>query len=117
MIRDSGRFEEMLKVFADLAAFEIGREQQATKATDEKRERIRTVIDEHKLVIVYQPIWKLGNDRPVGFECLSRFMAEPQRPPNTGQPAPSPGQRYPLCIEKWRLNCGNESSPQYPPQL
>jgi len=73
---------QMLKVFADLAAFEIDRELAATNAANEKKQRIKTVIDEHKLAIVYQPIWKLGSDRPVGFECLSRFMAEPQRPPN-----------------------------------
>jgi len=73
---------QMLKVFADLAAFEIGRELEATNAANDKKRRIRTVIEEGKLAIVYQPIWKLGNDRPVGFECLSRFKAEPQHLPD-----------------------------------
>jgi EAL domain-containing protein (putative c-di-GMP-specific phosphodiesterase class I) len=73
---------QMLKVFADLAAFEIGRELETTSAANDKKERVRKAIEDGQLAIVYQPIWKVGNNRPVGFECLSRFAAEPQRPPD-----------------------------------
>jgi EAL domain-containing protein (putative c-di-GMP-specific phosphodiesterase class I) len=34
------------------------------------------------MTIVYQPIRKLGNSRPVGFECLARFAAEPRCSPD-----------------------------------
>lgn len=68
---------QMMKVFADLTAFEISRDQEASKAAKEKEDRIRTVIEREQMTIVYQPIWKLGNSRPVGFECLARFAAEP----------------------------------------
>jgi EAL domain-containing protein (putative c-di-GMP-specific phosphodiesterase class I) len=73
---------QMMKVFADLTAFEISRDQEASKAAKEKEDRIRTVIEREQMTIVYQPIWKLGNSRPVGFECLARFAAEPRRSPD-----------------------------------
>jgi hypothetical protein len=68
---------QVMKVFADLTAFEISRDQEASKAAKEKEDRIRTVIEREQMTIVYQPIWKLGNSRPVGFECLARFASEP----------------------------------------
>jgi hypothetical protein len=73
---------QMMQVFADLAAFEIDTDLKAAVAVKEKEDRIRGVIDSRQLSIVYQPIWKLGNARPVGFECLARFAATPQRPPD-----------------------------------
>jgi EAL domain-containing protein (putative c-di-GMP-specific phosphodiesterase class I) len=73
---------QMMKVFADLAAFEIGREVEATKAAKAKEDRIRTVIERNQLSIVYQPIWDLAGKRPIGFECLSRFSASPSRSPD-----------------------------------
>jgi EAL domain-containing protein (putative c-di-GMP-specific phosphodiesterase class I) len=73
---------EMMQVFADLAAFEIDNDLKAAAAVKEKEDRIRGVIDSRQLSIVYQPIWKLGNARPVGFECLARFAATPQRTPD-----------------------------------
>lgn len=73
---------QMLKVFADLAAFEISRDLEMAKLAKEKRERIETVIDRRQISTVYQPIWNLEDPRPVGFECLSRFSATPSRPPD-----------------------------------
>jgi EAL domain-containing protein (putative c-di-GMP-specific phosphodiesterase class I) len=32
--------------------------------------------------MVYQPIWKIGLGRPVGFECLARFLPAPPRSPD-----------------------------------
>jgi EAL domain-containing protein (putative c-di-GMP-specific phosphodiesterase class I) len=73
---------QMMKVFADLAAFEIGRELEAAKAAKEKEDRIRSVIENNQISMVYQPIWSLGSRRPVGFECLARFAAAPSRSPD-----------------------------------
>jgi EAL domain-containing protein (putative c-di-GMP-specific phosphodiesterase class I) len=73
---------QMMKVFADLAAFEIGRELEAVKAAKEKEDRIRSVIENNQLSMVYQPIWNLESRRPVGFECLARFSAAPSRSPD-----------------------------------
>jgi EAL domain-containing protein (putative c-di-GMP-specific phosphodiesterase class I) len=73
---------QMMRVFADLAAFEIDNDLKAATAVKEKQDRIRGVIDSRQISIVYQPIWKLGQARPVGFECLARFTAAPQRTPD-----------------------------------
>jgi EAL domain-containing protein (putative c-di-GMP-specific phosphodiesterase class I) len=73
---------QMMRVFADLAAFEIGRERAAARAAREKEERIRTAIENNQISMVYQPIWNLDGEHPVGFECLARFSATPSRSPD-----------------------------------
>ena len=72
---------QMLKAFADLAAFEIARDLATAKAAEEKEYRIRKVIDDKEISTLYQPIWRLENPRPLGFECLSRFSAAPNHLP------------------------------------
>lgn len=73
---------QMMKVFADLAAFEINRDLEAKTATEEKLARIQGVIEGDRIAIVYQPIWNLETGEPVGLECLSRFAAAPERSPD-----------------------------------
>jgi EAL domain-containing protein (putative c-di-GMP-specific phosphodiesterase class I) len=73
---------QMMKVFAELAAFEIGRELEAAKMGKEKEDRIRTVIEKNQIAMVYQPIWDLNRHSPVGFECLARFSGGPSRSPD-----------------------------------
>jgi EAL domain-containing protein (putative c-di-GMP-specific phosphodiesterase class I) len=73
---------QVLRVFADLAAYEIEREVEARKDGEEKSARILGVIDNDAFSIVYQPIWDLDAQMPVGLECLSRFAPTPTRPPD-----------------------------------
>jgi EAL domain-containing protein (putative c-di-GMP-specific phosphodiesterase class I) len=73
---------QMMKVFADLAAFEIARARDAAKAAQEKEDRIRAVIEQNQISMVYQPIWNLDARQIVGFECLARFPAAPSRSPD-----------------------------------
>jgi EAL domain-containing protein (putative c-di-GMP-specific phosphodiesterase class I) len=73
---------QMMKAFADLAAFEINRDLQATKLAEEKRARLNDVIEQRQLSIVYQPIWNVESGRPIGVECLARFSATPLRSPD-----------------------------------
>lgn len=73
---------QMMRVFADLTAFEISNEREAKKAAAEKEHRVKAAITEKQLSILYQPIWDIENRRPVGFECLSRFSAAPSRSPD-----------------------------------
>jgi GAF domain-containing protein len=76
---------QMLKVFADLAAFEIERERAAANAMNGKRRRIRTVIDEGKLAIVYQPIWTVSNAYRASWPNRSaRRTSGSPRPPKPG---------------------------------
>jgi EAL domain-containing protein (putative c-di-GMP-specific phosphodiesterase class I) len=73
---------QMMKAFADLAAFEISRDLAASLVTKEKLGRIKSVMEAKQLSIVYQPIWNVGAPTPVGLECLARFAATPSRAPN-----------------------------------
>ena len=73
---------QMMKAFADLAAFDINREVEAKKAAEEKQNRIKDVMGRGQLSIVYQPIWNIETGKPVGMECLSRFSAAPTRTPD-----------------------------------
>lgn len=72
----------MMRAFAELTAFEIDRERRSHHLRREKEARIEAVIAGEELGIVYQPIWSLEENRPIGFESLSRFTAEPVRPPD-----------------------------------
>ena len=72
---------QMMRVFADLAAFEIDRELK-TKSEDKRSVAlIRKAIEENTFSVVYQPIWDLQKHRPVGLECLTRFPDAPERSP------------------------------------
>ena len=73
---------QTLGAFADLAAFEINRELKVVEAREEKFARVTGVIDAGQFSMVYQPIWDMRNRQAIGFECLTRFSAEPVRPPN-----------------------------------
>lgn len=72
----------MMRAFAELTAFEIDRGRKAQRLRLEKEARIAAVIAGDALQIVYQPIWSLRENRPIGFESLSRFTAAPSRPPD-----------------------------------
>lgn len=70
----------MMRVFAELVAHEIEDERARDRAVAEKVERIAGVIAREALNIVYQPIWSVRDDRPIGFECLARFDDNYQQP-------------------------------------
>jgi diguanylate cyclase (GGDEF)-like protein/PAS domain S-box-containing protein len=72
----------VMRVFADLIARQIDKEQAADDAYDEMRTRIQSVLISDDLSIVYQPIYDLEQHRVVGFEALSRFSTEPRRTPD-----------------------------------
>ncbi|MYZ47082.1 EAL domain-containing protein [Rhizobiales bacterium L72] len=72
----------MMKVFAEIAGFEISRDLEAEREATAKRERIGRLIAEGRLSVVYQPIWDVRELVPVGMECLTRFSALPARSPD-----------------------------------
>jgi EAL domain-containing protein (putative c-di-GMP-specific phosphodiesterase class I)/DNA-binding NarL/FixJ family response regulator len=49
---------------------------------EERRDRIRQILDHRDLTLVYQPIFRLASRDVVGYEALARFRAEPERPPD-----------------------------------
>lgn len=71
----------MMRTFAELAAFEIAEERDRRTTRDDAVARIDAAIAAG-LSCVYQPIWNLAERRPVGFEALARFAAQPIRSPD-----------------------------------
>lgn len=71
-----------MRTFAELVAFEIDRERQASRLRRDKEERIEEVLAAESISILYQPIWSLEGCRPIGFESLARFAGGPARTPD-----------------------------------
>ena len=72
----------VMRAFADIAAGQIEADRDRTDAFDEKRIGIENVIETKAFTPAFQPIWDFGQNRIIGFECLTRFSAEPYRAPN-----------------------------------
>lgn len=72
---------KFLQVLARLAADEVEREEIATEKERLEADRIRAVLSEGALSIVFQPIMNLQNGTVVGMEALARFGTEPERSP------------------------------------
>lgn len=70
-----------MRTFAELAAFEIAEERDRQTIRGDAIARIDAAIAAG-LTCLYQPIWSLANHRPIGFEALARFAAEPIRSPD-----------------------------------
>lgn len=71
-----------MRMFADLAAEEVCRELAAAAEAERKAERLRAVMADGSFGLVFQPIVDLETGRTGGYEALSRFAAEPYRPPD-----------------------------------
>lgn len=73
---------KMMRVFADMASAQIDRSIESQKARHEMEDRIHSVLQGNALAMVYQPIYKINENRIVGFESLARFNAEPRQTPD-----------------------------------
>jgi EAL domain-containing protein (putative c-di-GMP-specific phosphodiesterase class I) len=78
----SQRDLQIIRVFADMAAIQIGQTLQSEVELREIRTRIERVIERDEFTLAYQPILQLEPLRLVGFEALCRFTAEPYRAPD-----------------------------------
>jgi len=72
---------KFVQVLARLAADEVEREEIATEKERLEADRIRAVLSEGSLSMVFQPIMDLQNGTVVGMEALARFGTEPERSP------------------------------------
>ncbi|HET7198635.1 MAG TPA: EAL domain-containing protein, partial [Burkholderiales bacterium] len=77
----SERDLSLAAVFAGLALQAIERGRAAEASLAEIRKRITHVLKLDKVHAVFQPVYTLEGRRVAGFECLSRFDAEPQQGP------------------------------------
>jgi EAL domain-containing protein (putative c-di-GMP-specific phosphodiesterase class I) len=81
-----------------------------------KRARIRAVIEEDRLGVVFQPIVALDSREIVGYEALARFSGHPQRGPlHWFQEAHEVGLGVEL--ELWAVRAACERSPVLPEQM
>ncbi|MHB2169075.1 sensor domain-containing phosphodiesterase [Alsobacter sp. R-9] len=73
---------QIMRVFADLAAAELTRQDETETTAARKREEIAGVISARAFSMAYQPIWSFSQRQPSGFEALCRFRPEPYRSPD-----------------------------------
>ncbi len=73
---------QMMRVFADMTAQQLGEERDIKRTLDAKRGKIATALANGALSSVYQPVWDFAQDRAVGFECLTRFKSDPYVSPD-----------------------------------
>lgn len=72
----------VMRAFADIAAQQIDTDQKSASAREATRAKIQETIDTSAFAPVFQPIWDFSKGKILGFESLTRFSAEPSRPPN-----------------------------------
>ena len=72
----------LMRVFADLAGKMIDRERHSIVNHRASMERVRRVLNNDAIHIVYQPIFDLNRGAIAGFESLARFSAMPARSPH-----------------------------------
>jgi len=71
----------LVAVFAGLALQAIERTRAAEDSQAEIRKRITHVLKLDKVYALFQPVVALADRRVAGFECLTRFDAEPRQGP------------------------------------
>jgi EAL domain-containing protein (putative c-di-GMP-specific phosphodiesterase class I) len=72
----------MMHAFAELASAQIEARMDLAGREDEIATRVRQIIEQDNLTMVYQPIFGLMDNRVVGVEALARFPDRETRPPN-----------------------------------
>ncbi len=72
----------LLRVFAELAGKVIGRERQHQIERHRLHERVRRILKNGDLSLVYQPLFDLNSRQIIGFESLARFAHQPLQAPD-----------------------------------
>lgn len=107
---------QILSAFAELTAFEINKDLESTKSSEEMRLRICDVMSQGQMAIVVQPIFDVATKRPISVECLARFSALPARTPDKWfQEAAQVGLGVELEMTAMRL--AHLLLPKFPPAV
>lgn len=72
----------MMRALAEVLAARIDEDLAYERVRQKAVEEIRGTMATGAPRIVFQPIYRLGDDRLAGVECLARFDVEPRRPPD-----------------------------------
>lgn len=78
----SRRDVDLLHSIASYVGQVMGRTLAQQQKQDLTREQVRYVIDQHKIEVVFQPIYGKHSARYEYYEVLARFNTDPYRPPN-----------------------------------
>jgi EAL domain-containing protein (putative c-di-GMP-specific phosphodiesterase class I) len=73
---------DTMRAFAALAAEQIENDLNEEAERHERAARIMAVIEQNRIAMVYQPIHRLSDGRPVGVEALARFPDQAERTPD-----------------------------------
>lgn len=73
---------DTMRAFAALAAEQIEGDLNEEAERHERAARILEVIEQNRIAMVYQPIHRLSDGRPVGVEALARFPDQAERSPD-----------------------------------
>lgn len=73
---------DTMRAFAALAAEQIEGDLNDEAERHERAGRIMEVIEQNRIAMVYQPIHRLSDGRPVGVEALARFPDQAERTPD-----------------------------------
>jgi len=94
----------MMRVFAEIAAEQIDRDLELKRSHEIIEARIKRVLDDDLIRMVYQPIFRVKEHKIVGFESLARFAGEPVRTPDIWfNEAATVGMGIPLEIKAIKL--------------
>lgn len=77
-----GRDLELVQSYADFVSRVFARVARERQQTLSRHARMRDMLDGQQYRMVYQPIFRLDGGEVVGHEALTRFTAEPTRPPD-----------------------------------
>ena len=72
----------LMRVLSDMLADQIDTDLQDQRADNAIQSRLALAMDAKHMRSVYQPIWNLDTQRLLGFEALTRFDCDQQRPPD-----------------------------------
>lgn len=97
-VEDSIRERDVtfMRVLADIIGDYFGRRESGIKNRRLKSERIRAIIDQQAIRMVFQPIVDIRTRSIVGAEALARFDGEPRRTPDV------------WFSEAWEVGLGHE---------
>jgi EAL domain-containing protein (putative c-di-GMP-specific phosphodiesterase class I) len=79
----AGEQRRFLESLATVITAHVAESDECTLRLDEHASRIRKVLDDGAISVVYQPIVDLGAGVRVGYEALARFPIEPLRSPDS----------------------------------
>lgn len=101
-----------LRVLADISTVYLEHQMQAHGPEQQQRQILSKIIEKHLINTVFQPIVRLADGRPVGYEALTRTLAQRLPPDQLFKLAITYGMNDPLS--EMAISSAFHLSPQLP---